>query len=545
MGNGVSYGIGGFVKGLVAGAEVRNAFDDRKRRQRQDDEDRAQAFADREQQGIERIRRQKIEDENMEWTRSERARKGVLYDREDEEYLREKKLRDEEEGVFRKATDDTTRSIQTKKDKRAVASSQALEPDPLAALGPGGASPALPSPQSYGVIPAGPGGPTRARGGQPTPGAVDPAIGGAPRPEVIEPAPGPRGSGMQALEPGNYIPTNAPAGAPQPGGTAVAPAPGVMVSPQAGLGQQPAPPTRARGGQPTPPPVTPGGGTAPTAPDGTPRVAVPSASPTGEGVTPSVEIAATTSKGVTGRTERAAEDDFLEEYRKVGVPQIIEHFLKTGKVDQAKAFQTWVDDEGVKEGQRAWAKGVQAAQMGDEEGFFDHLTDAYNSTDYFDDGFEAVREESGITKDDKGNVTGAYITYRDQETGEKKRIDYDEIEDLYRMGIQFLSPEAVFEHGMEQVAKADEIRAANEKQERELELEREKAGIRGIAKRKTPEQELAAEVESLRKNDLTGQFSNLSAEEQTARAMANIEARKQALSGFGTPQVGNVGARGE
>lgn len=542
MGDGTSYGIGGFVKGLVAGATLRSGFDERKRRQRQDDEDRAQAFADREQEGLERKRRQAIEDENMNWTREERARKQELYAREDEEWERDKKKRDEEEGVFRKAADDTNRSIQNKKDERFTRSIQTAAPDPAAPPQLGEDPARIPArmPRGYAAVGEGPGAPTRARGGQPTPGAVDPALA-APTGQPTEP---PAQDYGRARAGRGLVYTNPPAAAPQPTGTSGAPVPGVMVEPQAGIGRSIAPPTRARGGQPTPPPVTPGGA-GPAAPDGTARAAVPSASPDGTAVTPSVEIAATTARGVTGRSESAAEDDFMTEYRKVGVPQIVEHFLKTGRVDEAKSFQTWIDDEETKEGQRAWARGVQAAQQGDEEGFFNHLTDAYNTTGYFDDGYEAVREKSGLKRDAEGNITGAFITYKDQETGQEQRTDYDDIEDLYRMGIQFLSPEAVFEHGMEQIKEADALRTAQIEHEQKLELEREKAGLRKDGKGKTPEQELAAEVESLRKNDLTGRFSSLPAEEQAAAALANIEARRKALAGFGTPQVGTVAARGE
>ena len=71
--NGMAYGIGGFVSGLVEGAELKNRWGDRKRRQKLEDEDRALSLEDRQLRLEDRQRRIALDDEKLGWARADRA----------------------------------------------------------------------------------------------------------------------------------------------------------------------------------------------------------------------------------------------------------------------------------------------------------------------------------------------------------------------------------------------------------------------------------------------------------------------------------------
>lgn len=519
--NGMAYGIGGFVSGLVEGAELKNRWGDRKRRQKLEDEDRALSLEDRQLRLEDRQRRIALDDEKLGWARADRA----IAQEERERAEREKAERD---GVAKKAYEDTKRSIER---KRGAAS----QPGEITG------APAAPMQPGVAVAPGAPRSIARpaAPGAGPAPAAPGPASPAAP-PMPVQPAPAARTPTERPPQPYGIsragvgrVYTNPPEQAAQPSARGVMPGTDHGITPPV-AGIAPAQPQGAAGG--TQPAL-------PTPQKPAPKAPVPSASPTGEmPVTPSVEIAVGEARGIGGaRGESDAVGSFLDEYRKVGAPQVVEYFVAKGDIESAKGFSSWIEDEEVKDGQRAWARGVQAATMGDEEGFFNSMVDAYNSTGYFDDGFQAVREKSGLHRAEDGSITGAFITYRDEETGQENRVDYDDVSDLYEMGIQFLSPEAVFEHGMEQLKAADEARKGNLEHQRDIEIEREKARLRGEAK--TPQQQIDAEIEELRRTDFS--FAGLPVEQQTAKAIASLEAKRAAAESFGAVQRGVVAARGE
>ena len=48
---------------------------------------------------------------------------------------------------------------------------------------------------------------------------------------------------------------------------------------------------------------------------------------------------------------------FLQIYRAEGIPKVVEHYLKQGRLDEAEKFDKWARSEDTKEGQMAWAQG--------------------------------------------------------------------------------------------------------------------------------------------------------------------------------------------
>jgi hypothetical protein len=175
--------------------------------------------------------------------------------------------------------------------------------------------------------------------------------------------------------------------------------------------------------------------------------------PIEEGGAPSVEVAeATLTKGVVGEggamkstpaRDKKATESFMDRYAKVGAPMVMEHYLKTGQPDKAKAFEEWLDTRETKQAMRSWSEGVRRAAVGDWDGVLDHLSETYNGVD---DGYTVLRDKSAITKDSRGNVTGGYVTFKDSETGEEFVREFKDQSDIIELGIYALAPEQMFEY---------------------------------------------------------------------------------------------------
>lgn len=659
MSGGLGRGLRSFVDGAVAGAELKNKWGDRKRRQKIEDEELEWDREDRKIAAEDRARLRAKEDEDLQWQREDRQHtrraRGII----ESERQRLAKIRDEDNAVF---ADNFERSkAQFEKETTAAAKEAVplgatlpkLEVEPL----PGGAlDKALKTPEAErpaqkparSIIPTSR---TKDDAVPKTPTPVDPSAPVAEAPSIADATanqqasllskfnpfgaaaaaevptrdqaagqaaqaqaanvPGAgvgdyaaavaapvvkagrslydaaagaggrvvdaarekvvpeamRAAGSPAAAPAAQAPVAtptpaAPAGpaTPDPMQQAIAMSNGQNVQPQQGYvpmpGASPATPAR---------PVPPGAGGEPSAAPGVPGAALASASPPPKAmvpsdvpnaaqapVTPSVEIAAATSGRVDTngmRRERSlstpAKPDtpsesqvkartFMQIWRKEAVPEIVNHYLKRGDLERAKAFDTWAKSEDTREGMEAWAKGVHAATAGDEEGFLDSMIDAYNADGYYDDGYEIDRKGSGFTKSPKGDIIGGQITLRDKRTGATRVQTFDDTEDLWEMGVNQLSPESVFETGLAQVesARAFEKTQAEEelKHQRAIELEGVKAGFKG----KTPEEEIAATYEALSKEDPMGNGFNALPEAEKQKA---VLARIQSMRSMSLGQV--------
>jgi hypothetical protein len=133
---------------------------------------------------------------------------------------------------------------------------------------------------------------------------------------------------------------------------------------------------------------------------------------------------------------------FMDYYRRVGAPRVLEGYLQSGDPDKAAAFGKWMDTEGSRSGMRSWAQAMRAAQWGDADGFARHMTAAYNNQDYFGDGHSVGRAE--VTRDAQGKATGMNLTIRDRNGGERTQ-SFTGMNDVYRAGLSFLSPDKAFE----------------------------------------------------------------------------------------------------
>lgn len=169
---------------------------------------------------------------------------------------------------------------------------------------------------------------------------------------------------------------------------------------------------------------------------------------TAKGVRPSA-------KATEDQRGRAAKS-FMDYYREVGAPIVMEDMLKRGDLKGAQAFQEYLDQSETKAGMESWAKAAFAANMGDMDTFASEIIKAYNRLDYFPDGTTIVESQSGFTYGRDGEISGAKLTFKDEKTGNTFEQVFSDPSDLVKLGITMLAPEEAFKHYSAQVAKAAE-----------------------------------------------------------------------------------------
>jgi hypothetical protein len=133
---------------------------------------------------------------------------------------------------------------------------------------------------------------------------------------------------------------------------------------------------------------------------------------------------------------------FMANYLDKGVPKMVQFYLQHGQPEKAKAFADWAADADTQASIEEWSRGVHAAAVGDTDGMLDSMTRYYNR---MDPNVEVIRSESGMIKDEKGNIVGMDVTFRNRRTGEKFTKTFHGSEDMVRNGIMALAPEKMFE----------------------------------------------------------------------------------------------------
>ncbi|MFG1350119.1 hypothetical protein [Xanthobacter autotrophicus] len=234
------------------------------------------------------------------------------------------------------------------------------------------------------------------------------------------------------------------------------------------------------------------------------------------------------------QAKTAAQDGvkpFLDYYVKEGTPKVTEAYIRAGQPEKAKAYQEWVKNEQVQKGMESWVHGMQAAQMGDADGFAKHISDAYNAPGYFDDGMKA---KATIRKDQSGRAIGADIEFTTPD-GKVTKQSFDGMESLYRYGMMVMSPEQVFKFGMSQLEATDKARTEIAKENRSEQRDQNKLLFEHMLKQAEAQgpggvEQFRKRIESatrtLMANDPT--FFRLPDQEKTSRAVALIREQEAA-----------------
>lgn len=164
-------------------------------------------------------------------------------------------------------------------------------------------------------------------------------------------------------------------------------------------------------------------------------------------------------KTTPARQERAAKAG-LDMFNKDDVPPIVEHYLRTGQYDKAKAFTEWVKQEKVQAGIKSYMKAAHAIALGDETGAEKALRDVYNNSSYFDDGYSVPDGGVKIIEGKDGKPAGAKITFHNDATGETHELEVNDA-DFMMMAYRELDPVSVFEISIQSVQATAKAEAAS------------------------------------------------------------------------------------
>lgn len=133
---------------------------------------------------------------------------------------------------------------------------------------------------------------------------------------------------------------------------------------------------------------------------------------------PMNELGAAAGRPMSEKQRAKASKTYLESYRENGAPIVMRELMRQGRFEEAQSFDTFMRSQEAQTGMEKWGEGMFAALSGDENGVLNYLSDAYNSPGYYNDGYEVLRDESELIKDDTGNTVGIKLTMRHQATGQ-------------------------------------------------------------------------------------------------------------------------------
>lgn len=151
----------------------------------------------------------------------------------------------------------------------------------------------------------------------------------------------------------------------------------------------------------------------------------------GMGLTPDKPI----TKAQRSRGERA----FIDRYMEVGMPMVIEGYLKRGDIEGAMRYQEFLDTYSTKQAMKTYASAMFDASVGNFDGFVDGMMDLYNNESYFPDGMTVDKAKSRIVKGEDGNPTGALLVLTDKDGNEFEQII--QADDMIAWGATMLAPE--------------------------------------------------------------------------------------------------------
>jgi hypothetical protein len=147
---------------------------------------------------------------------------------------------------------------------------------------------------------------------------------------------------------------------------------------------------------------------------------------------------------------------FMDYYRKVSMPKLIEGYLKNGQPERASQLQSYLDSEDGKGKFKDWASAAQRFAMGDNEGGFKRLADLNKRLDNNIelDGYEEVKDEK------TGSATGGWrVKWKDADTGKAFTQDFDTADDFARTALWAMSPEQQAQARLSEMTAAQKARA--------------------------------------------------------------------------------------
>lgn len=167
---------------------------------------------------------------------------------------------------------------------------------------------------------------------------------------------------------------------------------------------------------------------------------------------PTAVLGALASPDATEAQRTRAAGSFMDHFREVGAPVVINGMLERGDMEGAMKFQEYMDQEASKSAMENWAKATFSAANGDMETFQTAVVEGLNDVNAFGNDVEVVKAGSEFTRDAQDNIIGAVLQLRDTVTGNTFEQVMDGPDDLVALGVHFLSPEVQFDYYRQRAA---------------------------------------------------------------------------------------------
>ncbi len=221
--------------------------------------------------------------------------------------------------------------------------------------------------------------------------------------------------------------------------------------------------------------------------------------------------------------ENYAVANMMDDYYQRAAPKIMEFYLRNGMIEKAQAFQTWVQESSTQVAIADWSRGAMSAAMGDRTGMVENFARYYNR---INDGVSVIPEQSGFVAGADGQPGAIKLTFRDDKTGETWTQTLDDTDDLLQQGILALSPERMFDLLYEQNVRAQEIAAQGLKGDQAIVA----AALRAAGGSNNPsmQRRVALIAKDMAANDPG--FAALSSEEQVNAILSRLQVEDRATS---------------
>ena len=154
------------------------------------------------------------------------------------------------------------------------------------------------------------------------------------------------------------------------------------------------------------------------------------------------------SVGPRGPAGQAIQEGPLNNYLARSTPKVVDELLRQGKVDEAKAYQGFVDSQQGREYARAWTDGVRRLSFGDTNGALKTFEGLYNSQ-LARDG-QTVRLTPGS---EQGTVVATLLDPKGQPVGAPRQFNTEE---FVGQAAIYMAPHEAVKHFAERNAKRED-----------------------------------------------------------------------------------------
>ena len=156
-----------------------------------------------------------------------------------------------------------------------------------------------------------------------------------------------------------------------------------------------------------------------------------------------------------GPASQGMQDSALTNYLQTSTPRVVDELLRQGKIDQAKAYQTFIDTEQGRKYAQAWTDGVRRFSFGDTNGALKSFEGLYNS--------QLARDGQSVRLT-PGKEAGTMVATMFGPKGEELGAQTLKTDDLLSQAAIYMAPHEAVKHFAERNAKREDSAALLERQ---------------------------------------------------------------------------------